>query len=483
MKPDLHLAPAAPTRRGFLARGGALAAAAFGATTLAPLALLPRSASAADYKALVTVMLYGGNDAMNCIVPTDNPRHGQYAGVRGALAVPQGALVPLAGSNYGLHPSLAALAPHWNSQRLAAVFNVGPLNRPLSKAQYLAAIAGAEEVPQALFSHSDQQIQWETASSVSLTREGWGGRASALLGTTNPVISVGGNGRFGVEALRSPLVLPGPGSGFGAYGLRDEDMGWELNVRRRAAVDAMYGPALGNQLQEAFRQQQNTAFEVSDRLEAIVGALPGEALSGEAIDAAFAPLVTDGYLNTYLAGQLYQVAKLIRHNATVQGTRQVFFAQQGGYDTHEGQVGSSATTGTHAELLRELGDALAAFQRAMDNLGLAEQVTLFTQSDFGRTFVPNSTAGTDHAWGAHQFVLGGAVNGRATYGTYPQLVVGGLDDVGVEEWELQGRWIPSTGVDQLAATLLGWFGATPAQQDAILPNLVNYGSARTLGFL
>jgi len=134
-------------------------------------------------------------------------------------------------------------------------------------------------------------------------------------------------------------------------------------------------------------------------------------------------------------------------------------------------------------LLGQLADAMAAFQRAMDNLGMGPQVTLFTHSDFGRTFAPNLSSGTDHAWGTHQLVLGGAVKGRATYGTYPTLVLGGPDDVGVEDWERQGRWIPTSGVDQFAATLMAWFGASPSQLDTILPNLVNFGGARSLGFV
>jgi uncharacterized protein (DUF1501 family) len=139
--------------------------------------------------------------------------------------------------------------------------------------------------------------------------------------------------------------------------------------------------------------------------------------------------------------------------------------------------------GTHATLLGTLAAALAAFQNALNGVGLGAQVTTFTQSDFGRTFAPNSTLGTDHAWGNHQLVLGGAVRGGTTYGTYPSLVLGGDDDVGVQTWEQQGRWIPTTSVDQYAATLLGWFGAGAAQIDAVLPNLAHFGSARSLGFV
>ncbi len=468
-------------RRQFMQRSAGLFA---GAATLGTLgALASDHARAADYKALVCVFLYGGNDGMNCVVPSDSTRHAAYAAVRGPLAVPRANLVGLPGSDYGLHPALAALQPMWAARQLAPVFNVGPLQRPLTKAEYLAAPSGADYLPDSLFSHSDQQILWECATADALTRTGWGGRGSALLGTVNPVISVGGNGRFGVEPLRSPLVVPGPGSVFGAYGLRPEDLGWTPNRLRREAVDALYAQPQGSTLGDAYRAQQAIAFEISQRLAAVVAALPGGTLSSPEIDAAFAPLIADGKLTTPLAAQLYQVAKLVRANAIVQGTRQMFFAQQGGFDTHFDQVGATPTTGSHAALLKQLGDAMAAFQRAMDNLGMAGQVTLFTQSDFGRTFVPNSSRGTDHAWGNHQLVLGGAVRGGATYGRYPALLAGGPDDVGVEDWELQGRWIPTSSVDQYAATLLGWFGADAGQLDTVLPNLANFGAVRSLGFL
>ena len=191
----------------------------------------------------------------------------------------------------------------------------------------------------------------------------------------------------------------------------------------------------------------------------------------------------DGNVVPGLARQLYQAAKLIHGNATVLGNRQIFFAQLGGFDTHANQIGASATVGNHARLLQQVGDALACFHNAMKGLALADAVTAFTQSDFGRTFTPNNSSGTDHAWGNTHLVVGGAVKGGLTYGTYPTLALGGPDDVGVDSWELQGRWIPTSSVDQYAATLLAWFGASDAQLDAVLPNLRNFGSARTLGFV
>ena len=442
-----------------------------------------RSAAAADYRALVCVFLYGGNDGLNTIVPTDTDRYDQYAATRGALALPSSALVPLEGVDYGLHPAMAPLQRHWLSGALAPLFNVGTLHQPLSKAEFRSASSSDVRVPNSLYSHSDQQIQWETAASNSASRTGWGGRASQLLNTTNPVISVGRNGHFGMESTRMPLVLPGPGSHFGAYGLTSEDMAVEAYRLRRAAIDALYGQAQSLELGQAYADQQRDAFALSERLATLIASQPGDSHAIAAIDQAFAPLISDGTVSGSLGPQLYQVAKLIASNAQVQGDRQIFFAEVDGFDTHYAQIGATVTEGSHATLLADLAQALSCFQDAMVALGMADAVTTFTQSDFGRTFVPNQTQGTDHAWGNHQIVLGGAVRGKATYGRYPALVLGGADDVGVDSWELQGRWIPTTSVDQMAATLLGWFGLSASQLDVALPNLANFGEARTLGFL
>jgi len=472
-----------PTRRRLL-QGGATLAGALGAGSIGNLLLATPPAHAADYRALVCVFLYGGNDGNGTIIPTDLATWNQYSAARGALAQPRASLLPLGGTNFGLHPALAALAPSWAAGQLAPVFNVGPLVAPLTKAQYLAAGANSALVPDSLFSHSDQQVLWETGTGNALERTGWGGRASAQLATVNPVISVGGTARFGTSALQAPLVLPGPGAVFGAYGLQPADLGWEPQALRKAAIDSMYASGQPTDLAEAYARQQRDAFEMSQRLGALVKVSPGDPGGVAAIDAAFAPLTASGKLSTPLAAQLYQVAKLVAGNATVQGNRQIFFAQMGGFDTHGDQaVTGSPGEGTHARLLKQLGDALAAFQRAMNALGLGDAVTTFTQSDFGRTLARNNSNGTDHAWGNHHLVLGGAVRGGQTFGRYPTLVPGGPDDVGVQSWEHQGRWIPTTSVDQYAATLLGWFGANDAQLDAVLPNLRNFGANRRLGFL
>ncbi len=480
-----HPATLPLSRRAWLARSGLGLAGALGAGSLGNLMLGTSPAHAADYKALVCVFLYGGNDGLNTIVPTDGARHELYKSVRGGMAIPAASLTPLSGIPFGLHPAMAALAPAWNEGRLAPVFNVGPLYKPMSKAQFRAEPGSSDLLPDNLFSHSDQQTLWETGSASALTRSGWGGRASAELATANPVISVNGSARFGISETQSPLVLPDtPGATFGAYGLQADDLQWAPNVARKAALTALYAQEQGVELADAFSAAQRNAFLVSERLGGLVKVTPGSSGAIAAIDTAFAPLIAaDKTLTSALGRQLYQIAKLVAGNATVQGNRQIFFAGMGGFDTHANQsITGSPTEGAHARLLKELADALACFHAAMKALGLGEAVTAFTQSDFGRTFRPNNSTGTDHAWGNQHFVLGGAVKGGTSYGSYPDLTLGGPDDVGVDSWELQGRYIPTTSVDQYAATLLGWFGASDTQLGRVLPNLQNY-TTRRLGFL
>jgi uncharacterized protein (DUF1501 family) len=467
------------TRRQWLRHAGAFGAA-LGTGSLAALAPLTAQAQS-GYRALVCVFLYGGNDGANMVVPTDATRHGEYASIRQRLALPANRLVSLGGVPFGLHPAMASLQAAWTNGDLAPVFNVGPLARPLTKAQYRSLPSSSPDVPDNLYSHSDQQNLWESSSASVLTRTGWGGRASAALGTALPVVSVGGNGRFGLSAVDVPLVLPGPG---GVFGLQGMDGTWAPNVARRNAVQALHAASHGNTLLNQYTGQQRAAFDMATQLGALVRIRPGDPGAVAAIDAAFAPISTGNRINTPIGRQLYQVAKLVHGNAVLGGSRQIFFASQGGYDTHGDQVvNNSPWDGQHARLLQALADAMACFYNAMQAIGMGNAVTLFTQSDFGRTFRPNNSLGTDHAWGNHQLVLGGAVQGGQTYGIFPSLQLGGPDDVGERSWELHGRWIPTTSVDQYAATLLRWMGASEGQLDTVLPNLTNFGGARNIGFL
>jgi uncharacterized protein (DUF1501 family) len=466
-------------RRRLLGWGGAGLASSLGLGA-GSLLLAPARAAADDYKALVCLFFYGGNDGLNMVTPRDATRHAQYSAVRGALALPRTSLVAL-NNDYGLHPALSALAPVWAEGALAALHNVGPLYAPLSKAQYRAAVNGDPLVPDNLFSHSDQQRLWQASASTAFERTGWGGRASGLMNTTNPVISFGGNAHFGLGNNTAPWVLPEAGDGFGANGY----FPWApIEARRLALQQLMNEPQqLRLQLTEAYAKQQRDAFELETRIGNLFSFNPDPAADASGITGAFLPLISGGQLSTDVARQLYQVARFVANRSTVRGTRQIFFVQMGGFDNHADQAGTTVLEGQHAGLMKQAGDGMAAFWRALKAIGMQDNVTLFTQSDFGRSFAPNDSQGTDHAWGNEQLLMGGAVAGQATYGRYPTLVVGGPDDVGVDDWELQGRWIPSSSVDQYAATLLRWWGLNEAQLDAALPNLANFGSARNLGFM
>ena len=463
-------------RRRSLLRAGA------GASLLPGAAMLPRAAVAADYKALVCIHLFGGNDALNMIVPTDPSHHERYASVRARLALPRDRLLPLEGTGVGLHPAMGSLAELWRRGRAVPVFNVGPLERPLTKAAYLEAERNGE-LPERLFSHADQISLWDTASLTSSTRSGWGGRASEALATTNPVVSVAGTSRFGSGVRQSPWVLPPSGTDFIAHGI-DPASSQAAERSRRAALDALMTHPPSSALGQVYAATQQRALDLSARLSALVRIQPGDPQGVAAIDQAFAPLIKNGDVATALGKQLYQVAKLIAGRTALGGDRQIFFTSMGGFDTHRSQaVPGEPLAGRQAPLLAELADALAAFHAAMDALGIGDGVTTFTQTEFGRTFAPNRNDGTDHGWGNTQWVAGAAVQGGTTYGRYPELVLGGDDDVSPPGPTALGRWIPSASVDQYAATLLGWFGVTEAQLDAALPNLQRFGEQRRLGFL
>jgi uncharacterized protein (DUF1501 family) len=470
------------SRRSCLTLGGAAAASAtaqvLGVSATSMLVPAAAHAAADDYKALVCLFMYGGNDGMNTVTPLDVGRHTQYAKVRGGLALPRSSLIRLNG-DYGLHPSLSALSTAWGDGALAPIFNVGPLFAPLTKAELRALPKGDPRAPANLFSHPDQQMMWEAASTDPFVRTGWGGRASSALGATNPVISFGGNANFGLSDSSAPWVLPSAGATFGPEGYGP----WDPVIARRAALEAIIGEPQKAPLAEAYAKVQRNAFALEKRFAGLFDKA-GAKTDSAGLTTAFSSLIgSDGNFKGSLPQQLFQVARFVNARTQVQGMRQIFFVQFRGFDNHANQVAGDATTGDHARLLKEVGDSMGAFWGALKAIGMSQKVTMFTQSDFGRTFAPNKTSGTDHAWGNNHLVMGGAVAGNATYGRYPELALGSPDDVGQDPWELQGRWIPTVSVDQYAATLLRWWGLSEAQLNQALPNLANFGSARNVGFM
>ena len=450
-------------RRRFLARAGALTAGGL-ATRLLPLSALGTSTlagaqAADDYKALVCVFLYGGVDGNNLVVPMDSAGYAQYSAVRtvaSGVNLTQAELLPIQPSNtpgpYGLHPELSELHPLFAQRRLAILANVGPLNAPTTKATYIA------RRPDNLFSHSDQQNQWQSSVSAGQSRSGWGGRIADQMAGMNgsfPVVtSIAGSTLFIAGNASSPLALPASGG---------------------LSMTGFNGSAAANARLAAYQ-----AILRADRDNAYVAAASDIASQASSLSLVVNPVLSSTtsaavpFFNgqaSSIAQQLLQVAKLIEARGQVGARRQLFFVSLGGFDTHSNELA------VLTNLLGQLSPALRAFQDAMAQLGVADRVTTFTLSDFGRTFQPASGAGTDHAWGNHMLVMGGAVRGGQMYGTYPTLARAGPDDA-----DVNGRWIPTTSVEQYGATLARWFGLTAPQLAAVFPNLSLFPAA-DIGFM
>jgi len=447
------------SRRSFLEGLGAMGLAA----SVGRLAESPAwGQTAPDYRALVCVFLFGGNDGNNMVVPVDAAGYAAYAAARGTstggLALAQSAVLPLAPASgaaaYGFHPRLTELQALWDAGVLAIVFNVGTLLAPTDKQTYLQ---NSVPLPLSLLSHQDQQHQWQSALSDQYSRTGWGGRiGDGLPGSSlPPVISISGDQLFTLGNSTSPLALPPAGGGFGLAGF---DGSAEASARLQAMDDV-------RMLQEENLIVQATQSQTSRALAASRLIAPVLAGTGSTVDALFAGLTSS------LAKQLLQVARIIAARQTLGAGRQIFFVSQNGYDTHNDQLNRQGN------LFGDLSPALKAFYDATVQLGVADAVTTFTLSDFARTLQPASGGGSDHAWGNHHLVIGGAVRGRQTYGTFPVLQLGGPDD-----FSGQGRWVPTLAVDQYAATLATWFGVSAADLTTVLPYLGRYPTTN-LGFL
>jgi uncharacterized protein (DUF1501 family) len=417
-----------------------------------------------DYKALVCIFMFGGNDSNNMLVSVDN--YSTYSTKRGVLALPQAQLLtisPKSGGSYGLHPSMTSLQPLFQTGRiaplpppLAIVCNVGTLAAPIiNKAAYLAGTSR----PYQLFSHSDQQNQWQTGVSTSDAATGWGGRMADVTNTSSgfpTVCSVAGVSVFSVGSITQPIALaPAPTPLNQTLKLSEADP----NGLVQKILTGDQSPATPTLIQAT---DNITQYAIKN------GALLN-----------VNPVLKTVFPATGLGNQLSQVAKLISLNSQLQLKRQIFFCSIGGFDTHTVQLTSQKS------LLQQLSDAMAAFYQATVELNVSSDVTSFTLSDFSRTFVPAgtdpTTVGSDHAWGSHHLVMGDSVKGGDIYGAFPDLAVGGGQDTDTGA-SARGRWIPTTAVDQYASTLAQWYGLSNTDLTAVFPN-INLFSTSNLGFM
>ena len=407
-----------------------------------------------DYKALVCLYLAGGNDATNLLVPTDASSYAAYARARAELAVAQSGLLPISprrfsdGRTYGLHPSVPALQGLFNQGKLAVLANVGTLVRPTSLADYQA---GRNNPPQ-LFSHSDQTLQWQSSIADQPFESGWGGRLADLVDAMNS------NHQVSMSITLSGANSFQRGKSVGQYAVNPGGIPTLFYgspfAQRYNGIKGILADADPNALAAAFGNITLGSINDGDLLRTI---LPT------------APTLATVFPGSWTALNLAMVAKLISVSPALGLKRQIFFVSVGGFDLHGDQIAG------HGPLLAELSGAMNAFYNATVELGVANQVTTFTASDFGRTYTPNA-GGTDHGWGNHQLIMGGAVQGGDIYGQMPSLAVNGPDDTG------RGRWIPSTSVDEYSATLATWFGVSAANLPVVLPNIGRFARPN-LGFM
>ena len=429
------------TRRELIRRIGLGGCAMFGAGAIPMLRNGAWAASGSDYKALVCVFLDGGNDGNNLIVPLDATGYANYQTARQGLALDRASLLPVSAGTaqtpYGLHPGVPELKSLFTAGQLAFLANVGTLARPTTRADLQT---GNAPVPENLFSHSDQVAQWQAAVIQGLPESGWGGRTAEALGGAAPAFplaaTVNGSVLFTEGAQVQPAVVSGNGSALDG-----------VDVTNAADPRLVAMTAATNDTDTALVQVAGGSVQTA----------LGQIKAVQTVLSGLSPLATK-FPDSDLGNQLQLVAQLM------QGlSRQIFFASTGSFDTHTNQLSDQG------DLLTQVSQALGAFYQATTELGIAAQVTTFTMSDFARTLKPAAGGGSDHGWGNHHMILGGAVRGGDVYGKFPSLVLEGPDDEGDE-----GRWVPTTSMDQYAATLLNWFGVPSASMASVLPNLGNF---------
>ncbi len=466
--PTMPASPMTIDRRRFLT----LAGAATAGVTLSslPLGFAGPAAAQTGPRSLVCIFLQGGADSFNLFVPRDHDVAGQthavYSTTRGDFAVPAGSLLPIFDGQFGLHPGLPGMAAIAEQNQLAVVQNVGPLASPMTKADYLAG----RSVPQSLFAHDAQQKLWQTARPTLTSSTGWAGSLAEIVAPNAevaPSFSLSGSNRWQASVAArysrlSPTVSISLLHGYSSSNRSSEptyesvrDL-LDANLTVAASSTNVFDQAAASSLRQSITTTQQLQSATADN---------------DANDVGM-----DDVDGNRLGMQLREVARLIKNRDALNMPRQIFFVRVGGWDTHQNQAGRFPA------LLADFDGAVTSFQAAMNSLGVADSVTSFTASDFGRTLTNNGD-GTDHGWGGNAFVIGGAVTpGR--YGTFPDLTASfdNPDDISDGRNNFAGRLIPTTSVSQHGATLARWMGLTTAQLNQAFPELSNFAED-DLGYL
>jgi len=442
------------------------------------LAAMAQGTGASDYRALVCVFLQGGNDGHGTVIATDADSYAAFTQARSGapgLAYALADLLPItlntpqSGRTFGLNPYLTGIQNLFNAGRAAIVANSGTLIAPATKAQ---VNANSVPLPASLFSHFDQTAAWQAIASNGGSAEhvGWGGAVADLIESMN----MNSNSMFTcISTAGIALFLSGQTS-------------FQLNVTPAGPIpisglaQPLFGSQAGSTALNSILTAEETNLFAKEYGVVVNRSIQAQALLASSMLAAgptgvpnppqYLDPVTNMLTDNQLALSLQTVARIIGGRASLGVNRQIFYVQLGSFDTHDGQAP------THARLLTQLGQALEYFDGLMQSAGIGNNVTTFTASDFGRTLTCNSD-GTDHGWGSHHFVVGGAVQGHDMYGTYPVVGVDQANDVGA------GRLIPTTAVDQYAGTLARWFGLSDGQIRTVFPNFANFGSSPYLGFM
>jgi len=418
-----------------------------------------------DYKALVCLLLTGGNDSFNMLIPREEGRYAQYADARSQVAIPRDSLLGLTGTDYGLHPAMSGIQGLYDSGDLSFISNIGTLIAPIDKPE---ALTNETSLPLGLFSHSDQVQQWQTSVPNSRASVGWGGRIADMMNSqnTNPNISMN------VSLSGTNIFQTGTSSveysidrNEGAVGILGYQDAWRFMALRNQAidniVDAHYDDVFKKTYIDVIKNSRDANLVVS------------EALSS-------APYLDDLFTDSDLSDSLKMIARMIASRDQLGAKRQIFFVEVDGWDNHDNLLEE------HQFLLTELSEGMQQFNDALNRIDAHDCVTTFTSSEFGRTLTYNGE-GTDHAWGGNVMVMGGPVRGGQIYGEYPLLELGGEQELSENAMYSNGIMIPTTSVDEYFAELALWFGVAPSELSTIFPNIGNFynsgGGAMPIGFM